>query len=269
MNKSKITGSVIENWKRLAIARQTIAFASGVEHSIALRDRWREEGFRAEHIDGTTPPDQRAEILADFAKRKIQIISNFGILTEGFDCPAVSAICLVRPTQSRGLWRQKVGRGLRPWEGKTDCLILDHANATALHGWITDPDDYSLKSGVSKGQGPRFRCPKCRAEFVGWPKYCPSCMYELPRGQQADFAVIEQDTTELVEAKPSHPIHMQRFYNMLLCQAKERGYKPGYADFRYKKRFGHWPPKHIANAAPLRTAFKYDPELQRTVKVWA
>ncbi|WP_020494227.1 DEAD/DEAH box helicase [Verrucomicrobium sp. 3C] len=83
----------------------------------------RDAGLRAEHVDGESP--DRSEILERFRKGETQVLSNAMLLTEGFDCPPVDAILLLRPTRSRVLYQQMIGRGTRLFEGKRDCLILD------------------------------------------------------------------------------------------------------------------------------------------------
>ena len=84
-------------------------------------------GFSAAYVTGTTPKDERAEILKKFGEGEIQVLCNCMILTEGVDIPSIDCIVVARPTKSATLIQQIVGRGFRKAEGKTDCLLIDLA----------------------------------------------------------------------------------------------------------------------------------------------
>src|SRR5262249_27437552 len=127
--------------------RPAVVFACSVGHSVHIRNSLRAQGILAEHLDGTTPQDEREDILARLAAGKIDVVCNFGVLTEGWDCPPVACLINARPTKHMGLYRQMMGRGLRPAPGKDDLIILDHANGVFTHGfideaviWTLDPD---------------------------------------------------------------------------------------------------------------------------------
>jgi superfamily II DNA or RNA helicase len=128
MNTAQLVGDIVEHWHRLAGPRRTVVFATGVGHSRHIRDEFRRAGVLAEHLDGSTPTDERDRILAQLAAGQIDVVTNAMVLTEGWDSPSVSCLVLARPTKSLGLYRQMVGRVLRPAPGKTDALILDHAD---------------------------------------------------------------------------------------------------------------------------------------------
>ncbi|PIP42948.1 MAG: hypothetical protein COX17_09810, partial [Deltaproteobacteria bacterium CG23_combo_of_CG06-09_8_20_14_all_60_8] len=87
----------------------------------------------AQALDGTTPTDERRRLLADHAEGRYQYLINCMVLTEGFDSPAVSCIAVARPTKSRSLYAQMLGRGLRPAPEKTDCLLLDYVDVSRRH----------------------------------------------------------------------------------------------------------------------------------------
>ncbi len=78
------------------------------------------------------PGEARARALADFREGRTQVLTNVGVLTEGFDDPGVSCIAMARPTRSEGLYAQCVGRGTRLHPGKKDCLILDFVDVSTL-----------------------------------------------------------------------------------------------------------------------------------------
>jgi DNA repair protein RadD len=144
MNTDKLVGDVVEQWFKHGERRPTVVFATGVQHSVHIRDEFRRAGVLAEHIDGTTPIEERDRILALLASGKVELVTNAMVLTEGWDCPSVSCLVLARPTKSLGLYRQMVGRVLRPAPGKSDALILDHAGAVFEHRLPEDPVEWSL-----------------------------------------------------------------------------------------------------------------------------
>jgi DNA repair protein RadD len=121
-----------------------VAFAVSVEHSIHIRDEFIKSGVRAEHIDGSTPKPERDATLARLETGDLDVVSNCMVLTEGWDMPDVGCCILARPTRKMGLYRQMVGRVLRPADGKTDAIVLDHSGAVFRHGFVEDPVEWTL-----------------------------------------------------------------------------------------------------------------------------
>lgn len=111
--------------------RKTVVFLPLVKTSQKFRDILNEKGFRAAEVNGNSP--DRAEILEDFDKGKYNVLCNSMLLTEGWDCPSVDCIIILRPTKVRGLYCQMVGRGTRLCEGKKDLLLLDFLWHTERH----------------------------------------------------------------------------------------------------------------------------------------
>jgi superfamily II DNA or RNA helicase len=116
---------------REAGARQTIVFCPGVRaaHDLAgVMARYTSAPIGI--VFGAMPPAERKATLDAFAAGSLQYVVNCAVLTEGYDAPNVSCVAVARPTKSRSLYTQMVGRGLRLAEGKKDCLVLDfHGNA--------------------------------------------------------------------------------------------------------------------------------------------
>ena len=103
--------------------RRTVVFLPLVATSQKFRDILEGHGFRAAEVNGNSV--DRAEVLRDFAAGKYDVLCNSMLLTEGWDCPAVDCIIVLRPTKSRSLYCQMVGRGTRIAEGKDFLLLLD------------------------------------------------------------------------------------------------------------------------------------------------
>jgi superfamily II DNA or RNA helicase len=161
VDRPELVGDIVTHWHRLGDGRQTIVFATSVAHSIHLCEEFVKSDVKAAHIDGFTPKDERDEILRQLAAGDVKVVVNCQVLTEGFDCPDVGTIVLARPTRSMGLYRQMLGRGLRPAPGKCDCLVLDHAGATFAHGHIEEPVVWTLREDRKAFTKPKERNGEC------------------------------------------------------------------------------------------------------------
>lgn len=111
--------------------RKTVVFLPLVKTSQKFRDILNEKGFRAAEVNGNST--DRAQILSDFDSGRYNVLCNSMLLTEGWDCPSVDCIIVLRPTKVRGLYCQMVGRGTRLCEGKTELLLLDFLWHTERH----------------------------------------------------------------------------------------------------------------------------------------
>lgn len=111
--------------------RKTVVFLPLVKTSQKFRDILNGKGFRAAEVNGNS--HDRAEILEDFNSGKYNVLCNSMLLTEGWDCPSVDCIVVLRPTKVRGLYCQMVGRGTRLCDGKEDLLLLDFLWHTERH----------------------------------------------------------------------------------------------------------------------------------------
>lgn len=112
--------SELNRWDR----KKAICFLPEVDTSIRLVALLRQRGVEAGHADGSTGKF-RAGTVEAFKNGELRVLCNVNLFTEGFDAPETDCVILLRPTQSRALWCQMIGRGLRTAPGKTDCLILD------------------------------------------------------------------------------------------------------------------------------------------------
>lgn len=111
--------------------RKTVVFLPLVKTSQKFRDILNQKGFKAAEVNGNS--DDRAEILEDFDKDKYNVLCNSMLLTEGWDCPTVDCVVVLRPTKVRSLYSQMVGRGTRLAPGKENLLLLDFLWHTERH----------------------------------------------------------------------------------------------------------------------------------------
>lgn len=133
MNTIASNRVTVESWHEHASDCRTIVFAVDVQHAIDLADAFTASGIAADYVHGKMNDTERRERLERFRAGDIQVLANCMILTEGFDESAVGCVIMARPTKSKSLYIQCVGRGLRPADGKKDCIILDIVGVTKRH----------------------------------------------------------------------------------------------------------------------------------------
>lgn len=122
---------IAEEMKKYCSDKKTVVFLPLVKTSQKFRDLLNEHGFQATEVNGNS--QDRAEILADFEEGKYNVLCNSMLLTEGWDCPSVDCIVVLRPTKVRSLYCQMVGRGTRLFPGKGHLLLLDFLWHTERH----------------------------------------------------------------------------------------------------------------------------------------
>ena len=237
MDRPKLIGDVVENWHLQADGRRTIVFASSVEHSRHLVLAF--DGVRAEHLDASTPKDERTAILDRFRAGETTVACNYGILTEGVDIPDAAVCVLARPTKSLALYLQMTGRILRPAAGKELPVLLDHAGCVDRHGLPTDECSYSLEDGVTKASSGITSIKVCQNCFAVVPsscRICPECGVAFATAERE-----EPETEDAVLVEMDQADRPQRVYEALVKRASMNGYKIGWARWKFKDRFGEWP----------------------------
>lgn len=122
---------IAQEMKNYCADRKTVVFLPLVKTSQKFRDILNEQGFRATEVNGESP--DRSQILEDFENGKYNVLCNSMLLTEGWDCPSVDCIVVLRPTKVRSLYCQMVGRGTRLCDGKKELLLLDFLWHTERH----------------------------------------------------------------------------------------------------------------------------------------
>jgi superfamily II DNA or RNA helicase len=220
LDKQHLVGGIVDEWSKRAGGKRTVVFAINVEHSRHIVEAYRSAGITAEHVDGETPADQRDRILRAFGEGRIQVLSNVGIVTEGFDVPAIECVQLCRPTKSLALYLQMVGRGLRPASGKERAIVLDHANCVFEHGFPEQDREWTLQ-GIKKRKRPtQMFCFDREAQTFYKPRELPEHVREV------ELIELEYDEARL--------LHLYKFQKL----ARERGFKPGWAWFRFIDKVG-------------------------------
>ncbi|CDO94841.1 unnamed protein product [Kluyveromyces dobzhanskii CBS 2104] len=135
MNTKEINEIVLNTYlhkMKLHNLKSTLLFAVDVAHCKSLFETFQRAGINAQYVTGKTRTSERDAIVSDFKDGKIQVLMNCGIFTEGTDIPNVDCILLCRPTKSRSLLVQMIGRGLRKHHTKEYCQIIDFVSSSKV-----------------------------------------------------------------------------------------------------------------------------------------
>ncbi|KAL1972728.1 hypothetical protein VTN31DRAFT_7142 [Thermomyces dupontii] len=150
--------------------KSTLVFCVDTAHVRSLTETFRQHGIDARYITASTPAQVRNEQLQAFKNREYPVLLNCGLFTEGTDIPNVDCVVLARPTRSKSLLIQMIGRGLRLYPGKKDCHIIDMV-ATLRTGVIStptlfglDPDEALTKARVQDLEARRDNPPPAAPE---------------------------------------------------------------------------------------------------------
>lgn len=185
-----------------------IAFCSGIEHALHVRDALRQRGVTCETVSSKTPSGERDSIIRAYRSGHIKCLTNAMVLTTGFDVPHVDMIAMLRPTLSTGLYVQSLGRGTRLADGKTDCLVLDFAGNCKRHGPVDAVSVTKKKDGREKPEKTdpdtvRAKiCPQCQTYNALSTLECIHCGYQWPKPEPKHLAAPESSpvmTREIVD----------------------------------------------------------------------
>jgi DNA repair protein RadD len=177
-----VMGDVVKHYLKFAKGLLTIVFAPSLDICASLCEQYNAAGVKAVTLRGDTDSAERFRALKAFARREYDVILNVDLFGEGFDCPAVECVQMVRRTESLSLYLQQVGRMLRPSPGKTHGLLIDHVGNFMRHGAPDADHKWSLEptgnvSGGSSDSIPMRVClaDDCYEPYEAYLKVCPHC----------------------------------------------------------------------------------------------
>ena len=181
------------------IARATdkahwLVFCSGRSHAEDLSKTFNALGVTADYLATPISKSERERKLADFESGKTRVLCNVGILTTGYDFPALDCIVFARSTMSPGLYLQMAVRGMRPCPEaqKKDCLVLDFAGVVETHGPITAVRPPKNK-GDGTGEPPMKICEACGELCHPKVAICPACGYPFPAPEPKKWKLADVD----------------------------------------------------------------------------
>ena len=253
VDKVHLIGDIVNNWRRIASDKKTVVFCVNCKHSIHVCDEFNRNGYRAEHVDGETPADERKAIFDRVRSGETQVLCNVYVASYGLDIPSLECAVLARPTKSITMFLQTVGRVMRP--GKAEALVIDHSGCVEEHGFVDDFIPWSLDADSTvkerkerqqkEKQEPReITCVQCKTVFKG-RRDCPECGFEMVRHgkniptHQADLKEIKREQAK-VKKEMSWPERIS-FYGQLKQYCIDTGKKPGWAAHKWRALAGTWP----------------------------
>lgn len=252
----KITGDIVDEWinktnQLFGGPRKTVVFASGVEHGRDLVRQFAERGYNFVSISYKEEDEFKRETIEDFSRpdTKITGLIATDILTRGFDVPDVMIGVSARPfSKSFSSHVQQMGRIMRPCEGKTHGVWLDHSGnyLRFRKDWddlftdgVTDLEDggEATKKEPTEKAKKEAKCGGCGALWI-WPdRVCGECGWTRPMKEVLN---VPGKMIELEMGK-STTGENQAFYSELLYYSRMRGYKDGWAAHKYKEKYGAFP----------------------------
>lgn len=156
-----------------------LVFCCGIYHAEMMERALHARGVTTKSIFGHTKLDERRETIEAFKRQEIQCLTSMGVLTTGFNAKHVDLIALCRPTKSTGLYIQMIGRGLRLFPGKEDCLVLDFGGNIGRHGPVDAPRVRIDRNSESVGAAPVKFCPQCKSACSLGSLECLVCGFQF------------------------------------------------------------------------------------------
>ncbi|KAK3503032.1 P-loop containing nucleoside triphosphate hydrolase protein [Neurospora crassa] len=175
VNSEATNDIAVRTWYAKAGNRKsTLVFCVDLAHVADMTATFRRYGYDARFVTSDTPAKERADILDAFKRFEFPVLVNCGVFTEGTDIPNIDCILMARPTKSRNLLIQMIGRGMRLYPGKENCHIIDMVSSLAT-GIVTTPTLFGLDPDLlveeasvedMKEQGERRAEEEARKETV-------------------------------------------------------------------------------------------------------
>lgn len=281
MSRGDLVGCAVSTWFEHGAPAGTLVFGVDRAHARHLRDQFEAAGVRCGYVDAETPMDERVAMGREFDAKALPVICNCEVMTTGVDLD-VRCLVVCRPTKSEIKWVQIVGRALRTAPGKSEALILDHADNHARLGFVTHIHRDTLDGRAA----PQAAAPRERQEPA--PKPCPSCTYLKPAGvracpscgfePQVQTDVVHRDG-ELVQIDADSAAAERRrenrersldekigFLRQLRLIARQRGRSDGWVAHKYRERFGVWPNDPRIKRGGAQPALELDPAVAAWVR---
>ena len=182
--------------------RRTIAFCADVDHAIELANAFRRRGVEAFAVYGSMKEKARRLVLLGHRMGRYPVLCNCNILTHGYDDPQVEAIIMARPTESKVLYIQEIGRGLRRSDetGKTDCIIMDVVDVMKKHTLTIGKELCELEDAIGDAEDSPEKHPSSQVRHIEPPKASDSMVPDRAEGMDdlipADDQQAEQEPVD-------------------------------------------------------------------------
>lgn len=217
---------IFSEWSKIASERKTIAFCSSIKQAEATCNYFKEKGVACACLHSKS--NNREETLAALKNGLLQIVFNVGILVAGFDEPSVNCVMFLNPTRILRRYIQQAGRGLRLYQNKEDCLMLDFAGLTSIHGFCDDLRFYV--PAPPEAEYKYKECPECGNILPKHTKKCDVCGYEFTAEEM--ITVSKPKKKEIERLEKAMNLQKELKHNIYEL-VKEQGYKNGYSYYLF------------------------------------
>lgn len=198
-HEQEMAGDAVKHYLRLAHNKQAVAFCVSIEVAKKTAKCFRSAGIASAAIHSKMSRTEVDKIFDLFESKQIQVLCNVDMIGEGVDIPAIEALIMLRKTASFSLYRQWIGRSLRPCAGKEFALIIDHADNIRKHGLPDEHVAWSLEQPPVEQKSNLVPCKECNFLVKAWEDTCPECSAKL----RSETGFSEKDVyyvdTQLVE----------------------------------------------------------------------
>lgn len=241
MERQNICGDIVKNYLENCQTGRTFLFAVNVKHALTIQEIFKDAGIESVVITADTPIETRVGLI-----ESNNLIISVATLTTGVDVPDLKNIILARPTRSKNLYIQMLGRGTRIFPGKTHFTVYDHVGNAKRHGFIEYEERADLKpvkrSKSKVGEAPVKICSDCTSIVPASARVCKECGYVFP------LHTIEDKTAgdgSLKEVKPLtiEERELNKFRltcSRLLAKAWANDYKSGWMYHEVIKKHGEF-----------------------------
>ena len=241
VNQKKIYGNILHTYEKLAKGKSALVFCVNKEHSRQVAETFKNHGYNAEHCDCGTTMGERLRVI-NFMRQSITegkpfILCNVNIFSTGIDIPEVGVCIQARPTASKVLYIQQVGRVLRINQHKGKALLIDHGGNAMRFG---SPYTYHQPELTDKARGSRkadtitsgWRCKKCFFFQLTPQTKCPSC------GHQAPLVVPKESEEDLIQLHAADLKSYKRELYFIQEALMNKGKSPDYAFYTLHNKHG-------------------------------
>lgn len=212
-----------------------LIFAAGNNHACNIHEFFQFKGLKGYVVTQDTSSGERAKAISELTGGQCRYIVNNQILTTGVDCPRLDLIACMRPTQSAGLWVQMLGRGMRLFPQKQNCMLLDFGRNLERHGPIDKISGTIYVENDKKGDAPIKNCDKCFAVVHAAISICPDCGYEFP---EKDLSLSKQASSSAVFSFQEEQEHEVEVLFMSVKEHQGRNGKPNTLRVSYTTALG-------------------------------
>lgn len=201
----EMTGDAVKHYQRLANGKQAMVFCASIEIAADTADYFKQSNISAAAIHSKMTTVETTRIFDLFERRVIQVLCNVDMIGEGVDVPAVEALIMMRKTASFGMYRQWIGRALRPAAGKDHAIIIDHVGNSQTHDLPDKHIEWSLENPPEAAKSCLVPCPKCHYLIKAWEQICPECgtslQFSSDEAKPSEVKYIDHDLVEVMRQK--------------------------------------------------------------------